>query len=541
MVIGLTSSCDANRPLSNAPTNSQELRVTISAEPLTFDPGQQQWAYEAAVGRNTFEALLKPTQDLKGVTGLAADSYSVDDTGVVYTFKLHQGARWGDGQPVKADDFVYAWQRLLDPRLGATYASYYYPVKNGSHVNQMDPKDPGVDAALQTLGLKAVDDNTFQVTLQAPAGYFKWVATLWTGAPVRRDVIAKAGKDSAGNERWGAVARGAVTNVVGNGQFKVSEVVSKDHITLVQNPNYAGSSPKAALTKITVYEIADASVAYDKYRNGGLDMTPVPINMAADDSALRGELVKVPDLTVFWLAFNVSKAPFDNVSVRRAFAQAIDRDALVNSALNGRGVPATSLIPDGMLDFDSSIGSAQPFNVSRAKAALEASGMTASQLSETNLTYTYNNGNARNTAIAQFVQAQLKTNLGVTIQLDGAKSISERLKTRNYMMSFFGWADDYPDPQDWFDTFLSSAGGWSNAGYDQAVNQADASSDQSRRHTLYMQAESILIHEAPVVFLEQPTSWYLVKPYVKNLNGTLLDDPAFLGDVNSYTIQIAQH
>src|SRR5579859_3877942 len=111
---------------------TQELRVNIGTEPSSLDPGQTQWDYEAAVDRQLFEAPLKATKDFKAVTGAAADSYTVDPTGTVYTFKLHPGAKWSDGQPVKAADFVYGWQRLLDPRTAAPYASFYTEIKNGA-------------------------------------------------------------------------------------------------------------------------------------------------------------------------------------------------------------------------------------------------------------------------------------------------------------------------------------------------------------------------------------------------------------------------
>ncbi len=238
--------------------STQALNVRLTTEPASFDPGQQQWDYEAAVGRQTFEALLRTTKDGKDAVGAAADSYTIDSTGTVYTFHLHKGAKWSDGQPVKAADFVYGFQRLLDPRLAAPYASFYYSIKNANTVNNMDPKDPGVDAALQTIGLKAVDDNTFQVTLESAAGYFKWVASLWTSSPVRKDIVDKYGKDSSGNDKWGAVAPTASQTVVGNGLYQVSEDVPKDHVTLVANANYSGSQPKPTLTKITESFIDDA-------------------------------------------------------------------------------------------------------------------------------------------------------------------------------------------------------------------------------------------------------------------------------------------
>jgi oligopeptide transport system substrate-binding protein len=531
--------------------SAQELRVNIGTEPGTLDPGQQQWVYEAAVGRQVFESLIKPTKDLKGVTGNAADSYSVDSTGTVYTFKLHPGAKWSDGQPVKAADFVYAWQRLLDPRLAAPYSSFFYIVKNAAKINGMDPKDAGLNAALQTLGVKAVDDNTFQVTLEGPAGYFKWVATLWMGAPVRQDVVAKAGKDSTGTDLWGAVAPSAVQNLVGNGEWKVSEVVPKDHITLVQNTNYAGSSPKPTLTKITEYEIDDDTVAYAKYKSGELDMAGIPLadtQAVVGDPILSKELVQDPELTVFWIDVNNTKAPFDNVKVRQAFAQAIDKKAYATNVLQNRGIAATTLIPKGMRNFDPSLGTAQDFNVANAKASLAGAGITVDQLNAMNIKYTYNSNSATNKQIAEFVQAQLKTNLGVNIVLDGAdsKTNSKRLSSGNYQMGGpSGWGADYPDSQDWYDIYITGSGNnfakYSSATYDKAVNTADVTVNDTQRDTLYNQAGQELSTNAGVLFLDQRIGWYLVKSYVKGASITPIDDTPFMGDFYTYEIQIAQH
>jgi oligopeptide transport system substrate-binding protein len=528
---------------------NQELRVNIGTEPASLDPGQTQWNYEGAVDRQLFEAPLKASKDFKSVVPAAADSYSIDSTGTIYTFKLHPGAKWSDGVAVKAADFVYGWQRLLDPRQAAPYSSFYTVVKNGAKVNGMDPKDTGIDAALQTLGLKAVDDNTFQVTLDNAAGYFKWVATLWTGAPIRKDVVAKAGKDSSGNDKWGAVAPAAVTTVVGNGQFKVSEVVPKDHITLVQNTNYSGSAPKPTLTKITLKEIDDDAVAYAQYKSGELDIAGVPIantQAVKDDPILSKELVQDPELTVFWVDINVKKAPFDNLKVRQAFAQAIDRDSYVKNVLKNRGYSSATFIPKGMRDYNPSLGTGQAYDPTKAKASLQASGLTADQLSSMNIKYTYNSNSATSKTIAQFIADQLKTNLGVTLVLDGAdsKTNSKRLHTGNYQIGGpSGWGADYPDEQDWYDIFITGSGNqfsnWSNASYDKAVNDADASADQSKRDTLYNQAGKILVDEAPVIFLNQRTRWALVKSYVKGLTDLPNDD--FPGDFYIYTVQIAQH
>jgi oligopeptide transport system substrate-binding protein len=526
------------------PASSQELRIRLSAEPYSFDPGQQQWDYEAAVGRQTFEALLKPSRDFRDVAGAAADTYKVDSTGTVYTFRLHPGARWSDGNLVKGADFVYAFRRLLDPRLSAPFASFYYPIKNAATVNGMDINDPGLDAALHTLGLKAVDDNTFEVTLEAPAGYFKWVASLWTSAPVRQDVVDKWGKDSAGGEKWAAVSTAAPQQVVGNGLFKLSDVVTKDHVTLVPNTSYAGSQAKPSLTKITEYVIEDEAAAYAKYKSGEIDMTTVPL---AETEALRSsrELLKVPQLSVFWLNLNVRKAPFDNPKVRLAFAQAIDRDAYNNGVRRGRGLAASSLIPQGMRNYRPDLGTAQKFDPAAAKATLASSGVSAASLNGVKFTYISSSASSQTTA--EFVRAQLQANLSVDVVPDGIdyKTYSNRLRSGNYV---FGgptpWGADYPDSQDFFDIFVTGSGnqfsGWSNKAYDDAVTAADAATDQKKRDSGYESAGKTLVSDAPVIFLYQPTTWYVVKPYVRGLIATPNDDQ-WVGSLFTWSIQIAQH
>ncbi len=524
--------------------SNQELRVRLTTEPGSFDPGQTQWDYEAAVARQTFEALLRTTKDGKDVTGAAADSYAIDSTGTVYTFKLHPGSKWSDGQPVNAADFVYGFQRLLDPRLVAPYASFYYGIKNGATVNALDPKDPGVDAALQTLGLKAVNDNTFQITLEAPAGYFKWIASLWTSAPVRKDIVARYGKDSAGNDQWGAAGANAAQTVVGNGLFKISEDVPKDHVTLVPNANYAGNQPKPTLTKITEFFISDDTVAYGKYRSGELDMTTVPPGYT-DAVRKSPELVRVPALKLFWMDMNVQKAPFDNVKVRLAFSKAIDRDSLATTISKGHWIPSSTLIPRGMRNYRPDLGAPQKFDPTAAKTMLASAGVDASSLN--GVKFLYDSESPSSKTVADFIQAQLKTNLGIDAVLDGAdlKTVSRRLRSGDYQFGGpSGWAANYPDAQDWFDIFTTASGNqfslWSNKAYDDAVAAGDSASDNAKRDAAYETAAKVLLADAPVTFLCQLTTWEVVKPYVRGII-TSPNDDQWLGDFFTSTIQIARH
>jgi oligopeptide transport system substrate-binding protein len=332
--------------------------------------------------------------------------------------------------------------------------------------------------------------------------------------------------------------------VIGNGAYKISEVVNKDHVTLVTNSNYSGSQPKTTLTKITEYFIDDETVAYAKYKSGELDMVGVPL---ANTDAVKSspELMKVPQLSVFWININVKKAPFDNPKVRLAFAQAIDRDSYNNNVRKGRGVSSTTLIPKGMRNYRPDLGTAQKFDPAAAKATLSSTGITAASLN--GVKYAYNSNSSVGKLTAEFIQAQLKTNLGVDIVLDGtdSKTLSRRLTKGDYQFGGpSGWGADYPDSQDWFDIFMTGSGSqfsaWANKPYDDAVVAADAASDQAKRDSGYETAAKVLVGEAPVIFLYQPNAWYVVKPYVKGISTTPNDDQ-WLGSFFTWGIQIAQH
>jgi len=332
--------------------------------------------------------------------------------------------------------------------------------------------------------------------------------------------------------------------VVGNGLFKISEDVPKDHVTLVQNTSYSGSQAKPTLTKITEYFIDDETVAYAKYKSGELDMVGVPL---ADTEAVRTspELNVIPELTVFWVDINVTKAPFDNPKVRLAFSQAFDRDLFIKNIEKGRGLVATTLIPKGMRNYRPDLGAPQAFNAATAKSTLASSGVSASSLNGVKFIYNANSPSTK--TIAEFLQAQFKTNLGVDVVLDGtdSKTVSKRLKNGDYQFgALSGWGADYPDSQDWFDIFVTGSGNqfshWSNKTYDDAVAAGDAASDNAKRDASYQTAEQTLVTEAPVMFLYQRTGWFLVKPYVKGIKTTPNDDQ-WLGDFFTWSIQIAQH
>jgi ABC-type oligopeptide transport system substrate-binding subunit len=209
-----------------ASPDKQIYRVNTITEPNSYDPGQETYSYEGAVGRNVFEPLLKPKADLSDVQPAAAQSYDVSSDGLTYSFHLRTNAKWSDGKPVTAGDFVYGWQRLLNPALAAGYVDPFFDntIAGASGYGSVDVSSAqAIDTFIAGLGLSSPDANTFVVKLAHPAAYFKWVATLWVGAPIRKDVVERAagGSFASTDATKAEVWANSVNTIIGNGPFKI--------------------------------------------------------------------------------------------------------------------------------------------------------------------------------------------------------------------------------------------------------------------------------------------------------------------------------
>jgi oligopeptide transport system substrate-binding protein len=536
-----------------APSAQQILRINDGTEPNSYDPGQQTYTYEAAVGRTVFEPLLKPKPDLSDVTGATASSYDVSSDGLTYTFHLRTNAKWSDGKPVTGADFVYGWKRLLNPALAAGYVDPFFDgtVAGGQNYANVDPKDAsGIQTFLNGLGLSAPDEHTFVVKLQQPAAYFKWVATLWVGAPIRQDVVEQAAggpfpvTDSTKAEAW---AQNANT-IIGNGPFKLSEIVAKDHVTEVPNTNYWDGPPK--IQKLTYFFISDANTAFAKYRTGDLDMLNVPstdVPVVRNDPKLSKQAHLLPELSVFWMTYNTKESPLDNEKVRLALSQSIDRNQLTQDVLQGTDKPFQTFIPKGMNGYDASLGDAQKFDPATAKSELQASGVSPDQLNKLTL---LTRDTTTNKTVNEFIVQQWKTNLGLNIQLQviDSKTVTSRIRKGQFdIYGPDGWGADYPDDQDWFDIFSANAchalnwGCPTLPGYDSLVSKADTSTTNSTRVSSYSQAQKQLIDTAAVGFLYQQYEYDLIEPYIAGQTITPIDDEYIPGDNHFHDVYITKH
>ena len=241
------------------PSGNQVINVNaLQGEPDNIDPNKSSFATESAVISRVFEPLMTFDKDLKPQPA-AATGFDVSADGKTYTFHLRQGAKYSDGQPVKAKDFEYSFKRILDPNTAAEYASFF---SDAGIVGAAD-YNSGKGSA-DAVGVKATDDNTLQIQLENPVGYLPDLVALWVVPPLRQDIIQKAG------DGW---AQDPAT-YIGNGPFKMTEWVHQDHITLVPNQNYNGTQPK--LQKATFLMVTDGEADYAAYRNNERDWTLVP-------------------------------------------------------------------------------------------------------------------------------------------------------------------------------------------------------------------------------------------------------------------------
>jgi oligopeptide transport system substrate-binding protein len=504
----------APQPTSQ-PSGPQEITVNaLQGEPDNLDPNRSNFATEAAVIRQVFEPLLTFDKDLKPVPA-AASGYDISQDGKTYTFHLRSGAMWSDGQPVTARDFVYSFKRILDPATAADYATFFTDagIVGAADFNAGNGSADGV-------GVRAKDDNTLEVQLEKPIGYFPNVVALWVAVPVRQDIVQKAGDGWAQDP----------STYIGNGPFMMSEWVHQDHITLVPNPNYAGSKP--ALQKVTLLMLSSGAADYAAYRNNERDWTLVPdadVKAVRNDPQLSKEAHEYTELTTWWLVMNNGKAPLDKPVVRKALARAIDRQALIRDVASGVGKPATSMIPPGMPGYQLDLGKDLDFDAAAARDLLKQAGYAdPDQFPRLHFRFATTSSNQSR---AEFIQSQLKQNLGIEIVLDSmeAKAFQASYKAKDYDLAWSGWGADYPDPQNFMTGLFgcnasNNKSNYCNKEFDAAAARGDAELELSQRLQAYAQAQGILVTDLPVAPLFYRGRMVLVKPWVQNLVITPKDD-----------------
>jgi oligopeptide transport system substrate-binding protein len=493
---------------------TQTLHLGNSSEPGDLDP-QTATAYtESNILVALFEGLTclddKTAQPVPGV----AERWDISPDGLVYTFHLRADAKWSNGDPLTARDFAWSFQRILSPKLASEYSYMLWPIKNSQAYNE------GKVADFASVGVRAVDDRTLELTLAAPCPWLLALAAHQAWYPVHRATVEKFGGAERQGTRWTRPE-----NMVGNGAFTLKEWSPNARIVVAKNPNYWDAA-HTRLNSVVFYPIENLATEEKSFRAGQLHVTyglpPAKIPAWQKDAPAK---VRVdPFLETFFLRFNTTKPPLDNVKLRLALARALDRTALARDVLRGSVVPAHALTPPGTAGYAPPAG--VPDDFAAARQLLAAAGYPGGKGLPTFEVQIKNDDNHR--AILEAVQQMWKKELGVNVTIIALeqKTWIQNQSSQSYQISSARWVGDYVDPNTYLDLWLTNGGnnwtGWGNADYDRLVKEAARTLDTPQRQSLQRQAETLLLDESPVIPVYYGARVFLLDPSVKGWSANLL-------------------
>lgn len=500
-----TEATPAPLPGDALPQDQQVLR-TMGREGryLDWSKSVQQRQFESAL---ITEPLVRRNENYELVPA-GADSWDISDDNLTWTFHLRPGMTWSDGTPVTAEDYAYTVRRMADPNTAFDVTFYYGSIKNFTAASEGK-------APVDEVGVAAIDDLTLAITTEQPTPFLGLIAADIYVVPPH--MVEEHGDD------WSLDPATALSC----GPFTLETWDKGRQVVFAKNPNYAG--PSAAYWQQIVYLIGADEAVFPAYENGEIDLiergyeqiiSPADQARIMSDPVLSAQVHQFPQFQTWWLAFGDQGTPFADVKVRQAFAQAVDRNAIVASALMGQAVPAYGLLPPG---FHSSNAEAQesaayPYDPEAARTLLQEAGFGEGGQPFPALDLTLRDPSPTVQTVAQAIQAMLKENLGVEVGIQSLerKSFTEQLNAHELPFVLIPWDMDYYDASNFMDVFVTGGRhAWSNAEFDALVKEADGIvGDEARRAELYQQAEAILIKDVGGVFLWHPVFTQLWKPYI---------------------------
>lgn len=518
MVIGAVSPVlAANVPPGAQLAPVQEIVRHIKDEPASLDPMKAVGLPEIQVMRDLFEGLTN--QDAQGhiVPGVA-QSWSSNDN-KTWIFTLRKDARWSNGDPVTAQDFVYSWQRLVDPKNSSPSA--WFAALSG--IDNAEAITKGQMSA-DKLGVSALDGNRLKVTLSRPLPWFPSMVANAAFFPVPEKVIAQYG------DGWTAPGK-----LVGNGAYQLQDRVVNEKIVLIRNSHYWDDA-HSVLTKVTFIPINEESSATKRYRSGDIDITEsFPKNMyALLKKELPGQVYTPDQLGTYYYAFNTEKGPTADIRVRKALTWSIDRRIIAEKVLGTGEKPAWRFTPDVTAGFTPQKSymqqhSQQELNA-QARSLLTAAGYGPGK--PLHLTLLYNTSESHQ-KIAIAVASMWKKNLGVDVTLQNQewKTYIDSRNSGNFDVIRASWVGDYNEPSTFLSLLTSSHSGniarFHNADYDAVLAKASNETSAQARNQDYNRAEQILAEQAPIAPIYQYTNGRLIKPWVKGYPITNPEDVAY--------------
>ena len=485
------------------------IRVGNGAEPQELDPHQVSGVTEHRILTSLFEGLADIDPATMQPVPATAESWDISPDGRVYTFHIRPTARWSNGDLVTAQDFAYAWRRILSPKLGSEYAYLLHCIRGARDYNDGKSTDFG------TVGARAVDDRTLELTLESPTPYLLAMQVHFAWFPVHRATIEKFGAIDERGTQWTRAE-----NHVGNGAFALAEWQPNDVLRARRNRHYWNTA-KVRLDGIEYYPIDNQQTEERSFRAGNLDLSStVPLHKITIYRKEHPDLIRIsPYLGVYFYRINATRPPFTDPRVRKALAMALNRDEIANNVMKAGERPATSFVPPDTVGYTSR--ASVKYDPEAARALLARAGFPGGQgLGPVEILY--NSSDAHRT-IAETVQRMWRDNLGIDARLlnQDWKVYLTAMNTLDYAVARSSWIADVADPVNFLECFQTGVGnnrtGWSSPEYDALIRASYMETDNTKRLELLQQAEALLLDGGPIIPIYYYSWTFLQSPAVRGL------------------------
>lgn len=495
-------------------TAKQTLRRGNGPEVESLDPHKAESVSASTILRDLYEGLVEEAPDGVLIPG-AAESWTISEDQKTYVFTLREDARWSNGDPVTADDFVAGFRRSADPKTGSHYSQMLAPIANAEAV--IEGKLPP-----QQLSVEALDARSLRVTLKGPTPYFLGMLVHSSTYPVHRASLAAFG------EQFSQPGK-----LVGNGAYKLVERVVQSHVRLERNPYYWDNA-NTAIDEIRYINTEDINSEFKRFRAGELDWTSqIPANQGDWIRAnLKDSFHAHTYLGVYYYGFNISRPPFkDNPKLRRALTLAIDRDVITKKVLGSGEQPAESWVPPGVLGHRTApaqwAGWTREQRLAEARRLYAEAGYSKERPAEVEIRYNTHDDHKK---VATAIAAMWKQWLGVDTQLVNEEwkvyLQNRRLKAKTQVFRA-GWIGDYNDANSFLEILQSTHGlndtGYASAAFDELLAQASVEADPARREQMLHDAEQQLLDDLPVIPIYFYVTKRLVAPKVVGWKGNIMD------------------
>ena len=492
------------------------LQIGNGTEPQDLDPHVVTGVPEHRLIDALLEGLVMPAPDGQSLAPGVAERWDISDDRLTYTFHLRADARWSNGAPVTAHDFVASYRRILSPAFGANYAYMLFLIAGAEDFFL------GKITDFSQTGVRALDDRTLTITLRQPAPFFLKTLTHYAWFPVHLPTIEKAGGLERKGTNWTRPE-----NFVGNGPFILSDWRPSQKIVASRSPTY-WDRDRVKLDEIHFHAVELTDTEERMFRTGQLHVTyEVPSTKIAVYQREQPDVIRIdPYCGIYYYRFNITKKPFDDVRIRRALALAVDRETLVKFVTRGGEKPAYHIVPPDVGGYVSE--HRLKYDIAEARRLLAEAGYPGGKgLPKIELLY---NTLEKHKSIGETLQQMWKKNLGVTVSLYNQewKVYIDAQKSGNFQFQRAGWIADYVDPHVFLDLWQTGGGnnnsGWGKPEYDRLLSQSLDAKSEEARFAIYQQMEKILIEELPILPLFFYTRARLISPKVLHYRTTYIDN-----------------